>query len=77
MHFTKLTPLEGGRDAADVMFCMHMTRTCLENKDATISFVVVSKDKLLHTCGQMHAHLYDVEAVTLTNGWTDLKMWLE
>lgn len=79
--FEKLSPDLGGRDAADVMFCMHMNSVCSVNLNTVapkdITFIIASKDKLLNTAGKMHAHKYGVKSVTVTDGWEELKTYLE
>jgi hypothetical protein len=83
--FEKLSSDLGGRDAADVMFCMHMSTTCIKNRDplfpqqniSNITFIIASKDKSLSTAGRMHAYKYGVKSITVTDGWEDLRTYLE
>lgn len=65
------------KNAADVLFCMHMSKTCIEKSGDKLTFLIVSKDKLLLTCGKMHAENFGIEYIPLTDGWNDLKMYLE
>jgi hypothetical protein len=80
IKFEKLTSDLGGRDAADVMFIMEMTDICSKRKQNpphNLTFLIVSKDKLLHSAGKMHEHKFGIKAVTITDGWEELKTYLE
>lgn len=79
--FYQLKADEDGRDAADARFCMSMTCIAItEEEDKSVAgsqFIVVSKDKTLHTYARVHHQIYGILYQIVTNSWEGLREILE
>ena len=80
LEYYQLTSDEDLPSAADVRFGMKMSELCLTASpgDAeTMFFLVVSKDKILHTMVKMHEAVYGFNYIIVQNGWDGLREHLE
>lgn len=76
--FHKLESDEDLPSAADVRFCMRMTELCLEAADSqALTFIIVSKDKILHTMVKLHAKRWGCQYEIVQNSWEGLRVHLE
>lgn len=80
IDYHQLKSDEDHPSAADVMFGMKMSEICFKcaKEDLpSLVFIVVSKDKILHTMVKMHHARYGFSYVIVQNGWEGLREYLE
>ena len=75
--FEKLEAKNDLPSAADVLFIMKMTELCQTKNPKNLTFIIVSKDKILSTAAKLVQSMHGCQTHVITDGWESLKVFLE